>query len=771
MTSGERDFTRRGFIAGAGALAAVSAMPTRAQSQGNAGLGEWFDDDLGLAAYRYTGPLRFPDSPTGHGFEDKPRQYLGDDPYFLLGNYRLTLITHASGHYQLLTGERAWGRLNQGEERWSGANRATATIGGQRHELVGLDATAAQESEKRFGAGFARYHYRIGDLKITRLLSVAPSRKIHEGSSAVLVQLRLRNDGSTPVTIGYSETTLARYRQAMTSWDKDAKTVWWTNDAPRQSGDELIIASFTAHGRRPLTFPHEGEMYRLEFHPPALFVKALGAVRAFSEFDAARDTHVGARLDCELAAGEQKDFAFIVGYSRDVTPQAIDRMTEQLTAGAARPLAVASAFADEWRAALPAFADETDTVLRREMRWNAAVLEQMATWREYYGETVVPQGTMYDYLWGWMASSRDLAQQALPFCHTNPALARSTLRFMMKRTLPDGEIKLNDEGYGWAGHAAMLTSDQQLHFFLLLAEYLRKTHDLTILDEKIGYYPAECCGSDSGWAHLRQAFFFLRDRIATGPHRLVRLWNSDWNDLFYFLPIKQPYNTQFEAAESLMNTAMAVVLLKDLPDQLDQAGRPEANELSQAMREYRAELLEAWNADLGERSFPRRAWLGSQGSCGESEMWLEPQGYALQIPEMSPERKQELFAQVEKRLMEGEALGARQQEKPPDYGNIGAAEPGTRENGGFWFSLNGPLILGVATFDRSRSWSLLRRMTFANFASTFPSYWSGRWTNADSVASSVSPHNGMTPVIGLCAHPHGWPLYCYLRLKEGEAKA
>ena len=48
-------------------------------------------------------------------------------------------------------------------------------------------------------------------------------------------------------------------------------------------------------------------------------------------------------------------------------------------------------------------------------------------------------------------------------------------------------------------------------------------------------------------------------------------------------------------------------------------------------------------------------------------MWLEPQGYALQIPEMPQERKPQLFAAVEKRLIDGETLGARQKEKPTVY--------------------------------------------------------------------------------------------------------
>jgi cellobiose phosphorylase len=769
MSSEQNDITRRGFIVGAGALAVAAAAPAWALPHNGEGLGEWFDDDLGLPAFRYTGALTFPNSPIGYAFEEKPQPYLGDDPYFLLGNYRLTLFAHASGVYQLFTGERAWGRMNQGEKRWSGANRATVSVDGQRHELVGMDSAAAKAAEKRFGIGFALYGYKLGTTTITRRLSVAPSRDMRHGSSAVLVQTRLRNDGRTHLKISYEEATIACYRQAMSWWDTGAREVTWSNDAPHLMGDDFAAASFTAHGKRPLTFPPDGEMSRLEAHPPTLFVKTLGAMKAFVESDA--KTSVGARVTCELAPGEQKDFAFIFGYTRDLSAPQLASMLTELRAGAEQPITVASAFASEWRKKLPELANESDKVLRREMRWNAAVLEQMVTWREYYDETVIPQGTMYDYIWGWMASSRDLAQQALPLCHTNPELARSTLRFIMKRTLPDGEIKLNDEGYGWASHTAMLTSDQQLHFFLLLNEYLRKTKDFSVLDERIGYYPAERAGSDTGWAHLRQCFLFLRDRISTGPHGLVKLWNSDWNDMFYFLPTKLPYNDMFSTAESLMNTAMAIVLLKELPELLHNAENNLAAPIVAAMQEYRAELLQSWLWDLGERKFPRRAWLGNNESCGEREMWVEPQGYALQIPETPAAQKQALLAEIEKRLIDGEALGARQKEKPTVYEGMEVAQPGTRENGGFWFSLNGPLILGVNSFDHEKAWAMLRRMSFANYAERFPEYWPGRWSNADSVDSTAGAHNGMTPIPVYCAHPHAWPLYCYLRLKEDEATA
>lgn len=117
------------------------------------------------------------------------------------------------------------------------------------------------------------------------------------------------------------------------------------------------------------------------------------------------------------------------------------------------------------------------------------------------------------------ASSRDIAQQALPLCHTNPALARSTLRFILKRTAPDGEVKLMDQGFGWVSSTPMQTSDQQLYFFMLLAEYLRVTQDTALLSEKLAYYPVKNSALDTVLAHVRQAFIFLRDPDRCGQAR------------------------------------------------------------------------------------------------------------------------------------------------------------------------------------------------------------------------------------------------------------
>src|SRR6185437_11070165 len=106
MAPANDHLTRRTFLAGAGAVAATTLVNPAwpATTTPGPALGEWLDDAHGLPCYRYFGPLRFPDSPQRDGAPMIP-----DDPFFLLGNYRLTLFTHAIGLYQILTGERAWG--------------------------------------------------------------------------------------------------------------------------------------------------------------------------------------------------------------------------------------------------------------------------------------------------------------------------------------------------------------------------------------------------------------------------------------------------------------------------------------------------------------------------------------------------------------------------------------------------------------------------------------------------------------------------------------
>jgi Glycosyl hydrolase 36 superfamily, catalytic domain len=758
--------SRRAFMAGVGATAAATLVEQTWPQTAASSLGEWVDGGEGLPCYAYRGPIRFSDH-----YQTKPMwgldgKMLPDDPVFLLGNHRLTLFTHASGHIQILSAERAWARMNQGEAIWSGANRATCVAGDNKHELIGLDEPAAKNADKLFGVGFARYSYQLGPrVKVERSIHVRPSATVGIGSSAFLLRVRFENTGSSPLDVDYVETVLANYRMLPFESIHDSKAPAYAAQPVEHIGQEVLCVCFDAKPRHPLTFASAGQMNPFEQYPPALFVHTTGdpSTQPYEVVETSGLSSIGIRSRLTLKAGDSREISCVFGYTRDASKQAIDSLTQVLRSDTGTKSTSGSVFIEEWRKIVPAFSAETDPQLRREMQWNVAVLEAMASWREYYNETIIPQGCMYDYAWGVFASNRDIAQQALPLCHTNPALARSTLRFILKRTTPDGEVKLMDQGFGWVASTPMQTSDQQLYFFMLLAEYLRVTKDSALLSEQIAYYPVEKSGEDTVLAHIRQAFLFLRDRISVGRHGLVRLWNSDWNDLFYAWETKGSYNFTFETAESCMNTAMAIVILGDLAPLLKDTSGPEGAELTAAMREFRDKLLEAWMRDLGDRAFPRRAWTDSTTSLGEDNLWLEPQGFALLIPEMDTERKRALLAEVQHRVLDSEKMGARQIEKPIVHPGT---PQGSRENGGFWYALHGPLVLGTATVDQDLAEIYLKRMTFANYAKSFPEYWTGRWSASDSLDSSLLPSEGLAANIAFCAHAHAWPLYCYIRLRE-----
>jgi cellobiose phosphorylase len=750
--------SRRDFVKAAGAVSIAESLPAFAYDGEAKMMGEWSDDAAGLPRYTYLGPVPFPLPSNKITLEYQP-----EDPFFLIGNYRFTLFTHVSGIYEILTGERAWGRLNQGPGMWSGANRASVTVGGATIPLVGLTERAAQTAEKTFGVGYAQYRYSPAPgLRVTRTLSVMPSPKPGNGTSAFMLSVALRNEGTAPIDVTYVESVKAAYKQAFSQWDTDRDLVHASGNVVKEPAQ--VRCDFHIPEPRPLLFSRKGRMSRFEGSPPSLFVRIPVVNRAevtpTAEKDAKGADWIGVRAALTLAASQESVFHGIVGYA--YSQAEIDQIDQTLAGeiGTSR----GPHFQNAWDRAIPKFADEPDGALRREMRWNAGVLEQMTIWREYYDETVVPQGTVYDYQWGMMASNRDQAQHALPMCHTNPAIARSTLRYIMKRTVPDGEIKLDDLGFGWAPHSGRLTSDQQLYFFLLLNEYLRATSDASILTDTISYYPLERAGTGSGLDHVRDAFLFLRDRIGTGSHGLVKLWNSDWNDMFFWWPIKEPYNVVFDTSESHMNTAMAIAILGDLADTLQKFGKTEeAAELASAVTMYRAELLKAFLADWGSRPFPKRMYFQNE-AVGQDQMWLEPQGFTLLIPEIPLERKRALFAEMEARLIEGGAMGPKQIEKTVDKPGTRA---GSRENGGFWYALTGPVILGVAGFDHEAAFELLRKQTFANYARHFPQYWTGQWSASDSLDLAALPTAGLSQNIVYCAHAHAWPLYCYLRLKRG----
>lgn len=224
-----------------------------------------------------------------------------------------------------------------------------------------------------------------------------------------------------------------------------------------------------------------------------------------------------------------------------------------------------------------------------------------------------------------------------------------------------------------------------------------------------------------------------------------------------------------------MNSAMVLSIFQVLIPQLEKAtekiGKSEQIAcLVKSMTLYRKKIMTAFLRDMEGREFPRRMYFDGQ-AYGEENMFLEPMGYTLQIQELSAEYKRNLYQKMRERLYEDEKLGARQQQNPEFEDEV--YDKGSRENGGFWWALNGPVIVGVSGFDRKEAQRLLSDMSFTHYQEVFPQYWTSYWSAADNIESALIPVEGLPdqsqnyacqPVF--CAHPHAWILYCYYYLKK-----
>ncbi|MBC8152476.1 MAG: hypothetical protein H7Z72_06160 [Bacteroidetes bacterium] len=732
-------------------------------------IGVWSLSTRGLPVYQYTGSLPFTSVD-----KDGKDANLPEDPYFLLGNYRMGLLTHASGRYQFLTAERAWARMNAAEQTnygWNDASLVFTNHGNQKIALVGINSVAANPAvvQKFFGVGFARYTYQLpNQINCTRVISVKPSPKINTGDPTFAITVTLLNTGTEAQELAYTERTLVNFVLNGTQYtdpakrpllynatiDIDAKKQIAIADLSYKTNDFQVVAATTAR-------------YPYDVDPPSLFMYAKSTSAAYKTAVTASGDTLATTMNATLKPGQSVQFTVAIGLTRDNGFTDVQTQVDELLAGASPSDASDGLYAQQWKAKLPDFSGERNEIFKREMLWNAHMMEASAKYSAYYKETFIPQGTVYSYYFGDNISNRDHLQAALAACYTNPELAKSILRYVIKHSEADGEIKRGNAGFGYTPPSIYKESDEQLFFFYTLAEYLSITKDYQFLNEQVAHYPAELDKKETVLTTVKKHFIYLRDEIGVGANGLVKMLNSDWSDSFFR---DHSPNVYAESAESHLNSAMVLAIFPALITGLEKSNNAEAVSLITALTQYRATVEQNFMRDLGDRKFSARAYLSPKLKFGLDNVCLEPQGYLLQIPGLPTARKKEIYAYVKSKVLTPEKIGIRTREK-----SLWGRNP-DGEDGGIWFSLEYPVLLGVATFDKEEAWSLLMKFSFHTYAQQYPDYWMGHWTAADEVNSTlyreglyafwVPSQDRKRAFQGYCSHPHTWPLFCYFKLKE-----
>lgn len=144
---------------------------------------------------------------------------------------------------------------------------------------------------------------------------------------------------------------------------------------------------------------------------------------------------------------------------------------------------------------------------------------------------------------------REAAQNALVVSRCEPAIARSTLKWLAKMQLKSGDIPKN---YNFTRERVDISryekdSDTEIWFLLALCEYIEASSDMALLDERLQWFPE---GEASMWDHAKRAFDWITKDIAVGQHGLIRILDGDWND--YLSTVGSGGK-----GESVMNSGMA----------------------------------------------------------------------------------------------------------------------------------------------------------------------------------------------------------------------
>ncbi|HEX3746645.1 MAG TPA: hypothetical protein VHW09_22060 [Bryobacteraceae bacterium] len=544
--------------------------------------------------------------------------------------------------------------------------------------------------------------------------------------------------------------------------------------------------------------PGEGAWFE-DPNPPATFLVSLDAPPAgmsanagafFGAGGAEQPAGLHTRLDGKLEGaensglllertlslnpGERKTLSFLYGY----LPAGFDAgaLAAKYRGRAATLLRESSA---EWKKRGLTFSVAGEPWVARESAWNHYCVRSSLTYDDYFGERILSQGGIYQYVMGFQGAARDPLQHALPFIFSEPEIMKSVLRYTLKEVRADGSVP-----YAIVGHGVVAplttdnSSDMPLWLLWVASEYILATRDQAFLAEQIPAREESKASSDSVANLLARCYRHLVRDVGVGQHGVMRMLNDDWNDALVAFWAQKAMKECVEQGESVLNSAMAAWVFSCYAEMLrfTGGGAALADEVDASAKQHRKAVADQWNGQ-----WLRRAWLGpTLGWVGEKSLWLEPQPWAILSGALDSAQTGELVRAIDENLRKGAVAGAVQMGPGPDAQGAVGTDPGTSVNGGIWPSLNQTLIWALARVDPAMAWDEWKRNSFARHAETYPDIWYGVWSGSDTYNSPHSKAPGETvtstylhytdfPVLNL--HSHACPLYSAAKLLALEFNA
>jgi cellobiose phosphorylase len=369
--------------------------------------------------------------------------------------------------------------------------------------------------------------------------------------------------------------------------------------------------------------------------------------------------------DVELAAGGAHDLGFTLATSGDREEAA--SLARRFTVPEVMDASLAAVVAG-WRDRLASHRITTPEPLL-----NAVVND----WLRYQAISARLWGRAGYYQQSGAYGFRDQLQDSQVWLTIEPPRCRAQINLHAAHQFADGSV------YHWwhplseEGHVTKMTDDL-LWLAFVIANYLKETGDLSILDDRAPYLddPEPHPLLD----HVERAFARVFSR--TGPRGLPSIGAGDWNDGLSALGLE-------ERGESVWLAQFLAGLLADWSEIHRRRG-DSAQAADFALR--RQALVEAINEHAWDGAWYRRAtrddgtWIGSaENETGR--IFLNAQTWAILNDIAPPERAAACLASIKEHLVSpaGPLLLAPAYSVPDEtIGYITRYAPGLRENGGVY---------------------------------------------------------------------------------------
>jgi N,N'-diacetylchitobiose phosphorylase len=453
---------------------------------------------------------------------------------------------------------------------------------------------------------------------------------------------------------------------------------------------------------------------------PARPAALLGAAVLDGRTGAGLDPCFALQIELELAPGESRQLAFLLGEGAD------ERATQALIRAYASLAAIDQAYEGVTRF-------WQDLVSSIQVRTPAPAIDLMANgWLVYQTLCCRLWARSAFYQSGGAFGFRDQLQDAAALIHLRPELTRAQILLHAGHQFVEGDVL-----HWWhppQGRGVRTRfSDDLLWLPLVTADYVRSTGDRAVLDEEVGFLRARKLAEDEDEAFLlpedsgERASLYehcgraLDRSLTKGAHGLPLMGTGDWNDGMNRVG-------RLGRGESVwLGFFLYAILGRFIPlcQARGDAARVERYEA------YRAHLAVTLNGAGWDGAWYRRAYYDDGtplGSAESEECQIDAlaQAWAVISGVAPPERAARCLDALEAELVSEDdrlirLLTPPFDRTPHDPGYIKGYVPGVRENGGQYTHAALWAVQALAEAGRTaRAASLLEMLSPVSHARTAP---------------------------------------------------